>query len=253
MKAPDPIEIEIVSSNAWPAFQTVLYDGWVLRMADGVTNRANSVLPLYPSTINIEQKIDYCEGVYRDNGICPNFRVSDIYPVNLENILIERGYETVFTIVVQTLALDKLSIPQSCAPYTINFEEEVDTWLNHFMQFYGYELSKQSIYKRIFELIPHRRRLISVKHNGQIIGCAMAVLEDRYVGLFNMVLNPAVRGQGIGKIVLQHILSQSHDRGARLAYLQVLDDNTPALNLYHNNGFRELYSYSYRRKKLSAF
>jgi hypothetical protein len=48
--------------------QTVLYDGWLLNFANGYTRRANSVQTLYPSTLDLEEKIDYCEALYTREG-----------------------------------------------------------------------------------------------------------------------------------------------------------------------------------------
>jgi N-acetylglutamate synthase len=59
--------IEEISMNAWSPLQTKLYNGWVLRFADGYTKRANSVSPLYESKINLDEQIDYCERQY---GFC---------------------------------------------------------------------------------------------------------------------------------------------------------------------------------------
>ena len=37
------IHLEELAMNAWPAIQTYLYDGWIVRFANGYTKRANSV------------------------------------------------------------------------------------------------------------------------------------------------------------------------------------------------------------------
>lgn len=39
---------EELSMNAHPAIKTHVYDGWLLRFANGYTNRANSVNMIYP-------------------------------------------------------------------------------------------------------------------------------------------------------------------------------------------------------------
>lgn len=48
--------IEELSMNAWSALQTKLYDGWILRFADGYSKRANSINPIYDSRISLEHK-----------------------------------------------------------------------------------------------------------------------------------------------------------------------------------------------------
>ena len=54
---------EELSMNAHPSIKTQLFDGWVLRFADGYTNRANSVNPLYPSEMAIEEKNSLAKGL----------------------------------------------------------------------------------------------------------------------------------------------------------------------------------------------
>ena len=34
--------------NAWPSFDYQTYDGWILRLANGYSKRANSVTPFLP-------------------------------------------------------------------------------------------------------------------------------------------------------------------------------------------------------------
>ena len=54
-------DIEELALNAWPALQTKHYDGWVLRFANGYTRRSNAVIPLYESTLDLDEKINFCE------------------------------------------------------------------------------------------------------------------------------------------------------------------------------------------------
>ena len=57
-------QFEEISNNAWPALQTIHYDGWILRFANGVTKRSNSVNMLYHSTLDPVEKIEFCEDIF---------------------------------------------------------------------------------------------------------------------------------------------------------------------------------------------
>ena len=86
--------IEELSMNAWPAMQSLHYDGWVIRCADGYTKRANSVYPLYASQIDIDKKIGFCESFYRERGLPTVFKLTRAStPANLDAFLEKRGYK----------------------------------------------------------------------------------------------------------------------------------------------------------------
>lgn len=53
--------IEDLSLNAWPSHQIELYDGWILRFSYFYTHRTNSVEQIGPSTIPVEEKVQYCD------------------------------------------------------------------------------------------------------------------------------------------------------------------------------------------------
>jgi hypothetical protein len=61
--------IEELTLNHWPSLQTLLYDGWVLRFAEGHTKRANSVNPIYTFKQPVDEKITQCEQLY-SNQTC---------------------------------------------------------------------------------------------------------------------------------------------------------------------------------------
>src|SRR5262249_29851311 len=53
--------VEEAAMKAWPALEEVLLDGWLLRFSRGYTKRANSVNPLYPSALPLEDHVRQCE------------------------------------------------------------------------------------------------------------------------------------------------------------------------------------------------
>src|SRR5512139_3235090 len=101
-----PLALEELSMNAWPALKTHLYDGWVLRFANGYSKRANSVHPIYPSTLPVEEKIAFCESLYGREGLPSVFKLTPASrPDSLNRELEKRGYEKRDETSVQILEL----------------------------------------------------------------------------------------------------------------------------------------------------
>ena len=53
--------LEEAALNGLPTLQTEFYDGWIVRMSEGYSRRANCVVPLYESTIPLQEKLVHCE------------------------------------------------------------------------------------------------------------------------------------------------------------------------------------------------
>ena len=69
-----------------------------------------------------------------------------------------------------------------------------------------------------------------------------------YIGLFDIVTDPAFRNRGYGRRVVKNLLAWGRQNDAEKAYLQVMLNNAPALHLYSKIGFTEAYQYWYRIK-----
>jgi len=59
--------VEELAMNAWPSLQTC-FTMVVLRFADGYTKRANSIHPLYPSSLSVEEKVQAVRRFIRARG-----------------------------------------------------------------------------------------------------------------------------------------------------------------------------------------
>ena len=70
--------IEDLSLNAWPSHQIQIYDGWILRYSCFYTHRTNCVEQIGPSTINLTDKINYCEEIYEKWGTPAIFKINPL-------------------------------------------------------------------------------------------------------------------------------------------------------------------------------
>lgn len=240
---------EEISNNAWPSLQSLQYDGWTLRLAAGVTKRSNSVSLLYPSRLDPEEKITFCESLYRSQGIPPCFKITEIAdPADMDRRLAGRGYELHSTISFQTLDIRSWTGEPDRSLFSAS--GEADAWIGEFIRMNGFDPVRAPVYHAILEqlLLPACR--VALTEAGQTVAVGLGVLEKDHVGLFDIVVDPACRGRGLGYRVVDEILRWGREHGAATAYLQVLSDNMPALNLYKKMGFSEAYAYWYRMKAL---
>jgi N-acetylglutamate synthase len=239
--------IEELSMNAWPSMQTHLYDGWVLRFSEGYTKRANSINPLYPSSLAMEEKITACESLYEDKKLPATFKIIGTeQQTELEKELICRGYGKLDETAVMTASLRSFKCEAS--PSLVYETAFTDAWSNGFIACNAINPAYETVLRKMLDCVPGEKIIISKRLNGVIAACGFGVMERGYVGLFDIVVDKTCRGKGIGKEVVQSILGRAKEEGAETAYLQVLKGNVVAENLYGKLGFEESYRYWYRKK-----
>jgi N-acetylglutamate synthase len=239
-------QIEELSFNAWPALQTLMFDGWVIRFANGYSQRANSINPIYDSTIDIEEKIRFCEQIYRDRNLPVVFKItSAVHPENLDAVLKASGYQTDSRTSVQMLeSINKHSIQG--VELNESFTEE---WLDGLCRLNNINEERQLTLRQMLGNIVPQKCFAAIRQHGQGIAYGFGVLQNEYVGLFDVVTDASFRNQGYGRRLVSGLLTWGKQNHARKAYLQVMLNNPPALHLYSKLGFQEAYQYWYRKKR----
>ena len=240
--------IEELSLNACPSLQTVLYDGWVLRFANGYTRRANSVNPLYPSTKEASEKIGLCERLYHNKGLKSVFKIT---PVNqsseLDSILKTSGYRFEGNTSVQLLNLNEWD--GKLDPDITLYDGVTKEWFDAYRTMNGLDPKYHPTLLQLLELLVPAKRLAVLHDNGKVIACGLGILQGKFIGLFDIVVDKEARRQGYGKRLIESLLAWGKSEGAETSYLQVVAENEPALQLYAKLGFKEDYRYWYRVKE----
>ncbi|WP_082631317.1 GNAT family N-acetyltransferase [Gracilibacillus massiliensis] len=233
-------KIEELSMNALPSIQTILLDGWILRYSNGYAKRANSVNPLYSSTENVAKKIKNVEQIYQKKQLPVIFKLtSNVFPHDLDNILENAQYDRVGLTSVQILTLDNIQQVPSRA--YITFQDKLsDEWFMVFCKFNHIDKSAQTIIKTMLtNIIPKVCYVMLLNDNNETVACGIGVLEEDYIGLFDIVTNEKYRRKGFGELLITSILNWGKSNGANYAYLQVVNDNNPARNLYQKLGLKK--------------
>jgi N-acetylglutamate synthase len=237
--------LEEISLNAWPPLQQILYDGWLLRFADGHTKRANSVNSVYQGTKDVYQKIERCEEIYFDKKLKPTFRITPLtHPKNLDKILANGGYEKKDVSSVQVMDLASFQ-PQATGAIRLWTEFSQD-WLDSFVDLSDIPVKEQKSLASILHNIASKKCFAVLLKENQVVSCGLGVLENQYIGIFEIITAKTERRKGFAKELVLNILDWAKQNGAKTAYLQVVMSNEPALNLYSKLGFQEVYQYFYR-------
>ena len=96
------VALERVAAKGWPAPDTAMLGDWLLRAADGWTNRANSVLPLGDPGVPLPEALDRIHEWYAGRGMKPRFAVPLPGFDLLDRELAGRGWRRTHTVLVQT-------------------------------------------------------------------------------------------------------------------------------------------------------
>lgn len=235
--------VEEISLKAWPAFETINHNGWLMRFTDGYTKRANSVTVLDQIGLDIEEKITYCESQYRARKQKAIFRLlSFTNPEVLDNRLSARGYQIIEPSVVMGLTLSEPSL--NILP-AIN-QETLNDWLVAYHHFKALGEQPSTIHRMILTAIKSETLFASFKQNEEIVACGIGVLESGYLGIFDLLTSPMQRRRGCATAVIQGLLEWGINKGAYFSYIQVVKANIPARNLYEKLGYEPIYEYWYR-------
>jgi N-acetylglutamate synthase len=241
--------LEELTLNAWPALTNLLYDGWVLSFSNGYTRRANSIHPLYPSTLPLTDKIAICETTYAARGQETVFKLTHpgAQDSELDTTLERLGYASAATTSVQIADLNLRELPADPS-ITVHMKLE-DVWFEDFNRLSVTPERFRPTMRRLLNTITPAHAFASMSLDGQSVALGLAVAERGYVGLFDIIVDASVRNQGLGRRLVTNLLHWGRQQGATHAYLAVMCDNAPALRLYAHQGFTEAYEYWYRHKR----
>lgn len=251
--------IEEYSANAWPSLKTLFVEGWALRFAGGYTRRANSVLPLHGGADRLPERVAACEALFRLEGLRPVFKMTEAAPAGLDARLDGAGYAMEAPTVLMGLAdiagvaavaggAGRTGFPGAEATVLERLDAE---WFEAWASFSGPKEADLPIARAILGNIVPERRFLLLREQGRPVACALVVIEGGWAGIFDVVVKPGERDRGLGRGIMKLALDASAEAGARSSYLQVVEGNAPAENLYASLGYRPLYNYWYRTRSAS--
>jgi ribosomal protein S18 acetylase RimI-like enzyme len=238
--------IEELSMNAWPCLKTNIYNGCIIRFANGYTKRANSANPLYYKMENLVDLIEKCEELYELQKLPAVFKIldSDDYFM-LDKLLETKGYSKID--ITQVMKLDVRKCNSNKEYDTIIEYDFSENWLKAFMNMNKVGNNAETAIKMLNNIVC-QKYVASYIDNGKIAACGYGAVEDNHIGFFDIVVDENYRGKGYGRKIMEGLINRAKESNIENGYLQVVAANKVALNLYNSLGFVQEYNYWYRKK-----
>ena len=229
------IELEKLSDLTWPAQEIVEYGKWRLRISDGFSMRANSVLPIGEPPIDLASAVDEITHIYREKKLKPTFSIPLPIFDELDRYLEQHGWN--IKIDANFLIRDIGAIEVSSDP---QFSIEIldypsEEWL---------ETNSDQPLEKIMRRYPARYGAIKIGE--QIIAVGRIATLGSWSIVTRLFVNPSFRGKGVAKNLMNNLLSAAVSDGATKVALQVDNENGAALALYQSMGFTTHHKFVYR-------
>jgi GNAT superfamily N-acetyltransferase len=244
------LRIEEAGLNASATSRQLLYDGWLLRFSPDKAQRARCINALAPSRLPLGDKLDFVRAHYRALGLPLLFRITPFSrPGTLDQELAARGFVEREDTRVMSGPLDQppaWSLHRPLPPDHLLEQADAVHFAEAVGQLRGSPPEQRAAHaKRLADSpLPALRAVVTYDNAPVCVG--QCVLEERLVGLYDIVTAPQARGRGLARFLSAWLLAQAHARGARQVYLQVDADNHAARRVYQSLGLQDCYAYWYR-------
>lgn len=241
-------QLEQRGFNAWPAPRSAVMGDWLLRSAGGYTKRANSANALQPGAALTPQLLQQIEAHYARQQLPCIFRLSPLADAGVDALLQARGYRAVEpSLLMQraTQAEDRRWQPAAQVQLQ-SHSALLPAWLDGYCAASEHPPQQQPAHRAVLESIGMRCAYLTLAQHGEVRAWGLAVFERDAVGLYEVLVHPAHRGQGLGRQMVLALLQWAAQQGATHTDLQVGGGNLRAQQLYTGLGFAPVYGYHYR-------
>ena len=235
---------------AWPSVERFDTGEWVLRAAEGVTQRANSVWPRNSA----KAPVDALRGAaqwYRERRLPLIFQVTDT-PANreLNAVLDGQGFtrQSETLIMARPAEAEPVPSPAAAAPVEISDGPD-DEWLALWWSVDGRGgAAELETARAILTGCPSLYALVR-DDDGRPAAVGRLAMVQGTGGVYCMATSPTHRRRGYASMVLQALLSGGSARGLDHFWLLVTAANQGAQQLYAQAGFKESGRYLYRQQR----
>ena len=226
----------------WPALEEAHVDGWVARFSGGITQRANSVLPL-GMPADTGKALEDVERLYADRGLPTVFQLRED-DAELDRVLAGRGYGFGSPTVIQAAQVD--DVINALGSHDVEIAEAADPgWLDLWWAVDGRgDADALAVAAKILAGGPALYATVRDADGPAAVG--RLALVGEWGGVYCLAVRPDTRRRGLGGAVLAGLLGAGQERGINRSWLQVRAENATARRLYQRAGYVDAGHYHYR-------
>ena len=232
-------ELENVLTTTWPPVKQELFGKWLLRTSGKFTMRANSVLPCGKAPFGeppeeIDEAIAHVVAHFEKQGLVPTFSIPLPTYQELDSKLFDNGW--IEKVRAHVMVGDIAPLAMSKSNFKTTISESFDDAFLALQDDHG-----------VAELMRSYPALYASVFDGEkLIGVGRTSHADGWSALSRVFVDPAYRGQGVSKLIVNALLGASFEAGIKKSVLQVDSKNTVAISLYSSLGFSFHHEYVYR-------
>lgn len=229
-------DLETAADRCWYAPDREALGGWVLRAAEGWTNRANSVLPLGDPGLPLDEAISVCRGWYARRGLPVKITVPLPVGRRVAAALTAAGWTAQPLVLVQTAPIAGLAEADPAVVLTTGPTPD-------FLRLVA--ARKQSLPAAALRVLTGATaRFAEVRaEDGTLLALARGAVTGDWLHLGLVEVVESARRRGLARAVSRALGAWAAGAGAARAVLQVEQHNAAAVALYQGLGFRTHHTY----------
>lgn len=226
--------------NCWPALDTLLMDGWVIRYANGYSGRANSASAVSAKATLSGALLDEVCGFFRARGLPPAIRVTPLAEKGLDARLEQQGWQAV------TRSVGMIGAARTLSRLPDEFEIAPTASLGWIEGVTALQEARKRNPDHLAAIVGRIRRptaFAMIRREGKPVAFGLCVLDRGMAEIGSIAVDPAYRGAGLGRGLVSGLIDWASRTGAERIFLQVEASNAIARGLYASLGLVDLYDY----------
>jgi len=248
------LKLEQANLNCFPSLMTHHDGSWISRLSPGGSARRNNSLNFYDVNDGdeAEERLVEARQRFKKRDVAFHVRWTPLVPADVDQVLTEQNYTRLDETLVLSRSIWVLGDTDVPKGYELS-QVPLDEWIRKYALVGGaqpgapLDATVQALHDVLSRVAVELVALIVETEDGNPAAVLLGVVDGDMLGIFSVATAEVYRRQGLAYALMCEVQRLGAERGAETAWLQVVAENAPAVELYDSLGYREAYAYHYCR------